>query len=139
VRSGPDIRKLPPLDPAEVTRGREVYVKSCARCHGARAEGAKNWTTPDARGNLPPPPHDDTGHTWRHGDRELAEIIRNGWRDPFNETQELTMPPFRDTLSEEEIRALIVYFKSLWSEEHQRWQYEETQREAGHSPGRRSP
>lgn len=123
-------RDLPALDPAQAAQGRAVYLRSCASCHGQRAEGAKNWTEPDARGNLPPPPHNDTGHTWRHSDRELAEMIRNGWRDPFNKTPELTMPPFKDRLSDEDIEAVIIYLKSLWSVEHRRWQLRETQREA---------
>src|SRR5581483_12367208 len=54
------------LDPNQVGRGRQVYVQNCARCHGQNAEGAPNWQQPDALGNLPPPPHDDSGHTWRH-------------------------------------------------------------------------
>ncbi len=138
ARTGPAATtgQPPPLDPAEVARGRAVYVQSCASCHGPRAEGAKNWTQPDARGNLPAPPHDDSGHTWRHSDRQLAEIIGNGWRDPFNKTEELTMPPFKEKLGDEDIRALIVYFKSLWSGEHRRWQIEESRREGLPSPGR---
>ncbi len=137
ARPGETTGGLPPLDPAEVARGRAVYAQSCASCHGPRAEGAKNWAVPDARGNLPAPPHDDSGHTWRHSDKELAELIRNGWRDPFNKTDELTMPPFKDKLSDEGIRSVITYFKSLWSEEHRRWQIEESRREPAPSPGRK--
>lgn len=131
--------RLPPLNPAEIARGRAVYLISCASCHGPRAEGARNWQQPDARGDLPPPPHDDTGHTWRHGDKQLVELIRNGWRNPFNKTPELTMPPFKDKLSDEEIRAVITFFKSLWSEEHRRWQLEETKREQTGSPQEKTP
>jgi mono/diheme cytochrome c family protein len=115
-------------DAGDVELGRQVYLQNCASCHGANAEGARNWLQPDARGNLPPPPHDDTGHTWRHSDAELAEIIRNGMRDIFNKTPELTMPPFKDRLSNEEIVAVIAYFKSLWSDEHRRFQEEQNRR-----------
>ena len=121
---------LPTLDPGEVELGRQIYLQNCAACHGVDAQGAPNWTEPDARGNLPPPPHDDSGHTWRHGAAELAGIIRNGMRDVFNETPELTMPPFKDRLSDTEIAAVIVYFKSLWSPEHRRYQVEQDQRPA---------
>ena len=117
-------------DPGEVALGRQVYLQNCAACHRPNAEGAPNWTEPDARGNLPPPPHDDSGHTWRHGDAELADIIRNGMRDIFNKTPELTMPPFKDRLTDEEIAAVIAYFKSLWSAEHRRYQEEQNQRPA---------
>jgi len=116
------------LDPNQVARGRQVYVQNCARCHGQNAEGAPNWQQPDARGDLPPPPHDDSGHTWRHSDAQLAEIIRNGLRDRFNKTPELTMPPFKDQLTDEEIAAVISYFKSLWSPEHRAYQEEQNQR-----------
>lgn len=117
-------------DPGEVALGRQVYLQNCAACHRPNAEGAPNWTQPDALGNLPPPPHDDSGHTWRHGDAELASIIRNGMRDVFNKTPELTMPPFKDRLSDEEIAAVIAYFKSLWSPEHRQYQEEQNQRAA---------
>jgi mono/diheme cytochrome c family protein len=130
---------LPALDPGEVARGRAVYGQYCASCHGPRSEGAKNWTRPDASGNLPAPPHDDSGHTWRHGDKQLVELIQNGWRDRFNKTEALTMPPFKDKLSHEEIRAVIAFFKSLWSQEHRRWQFEESRRETLPSPVRRTP
>ena len=121
---------LPTLDPGEVTLGSQVYLQNCVSCHGANAQGAPNWTEPDARGNLPPPPHDDSGHTWRHSDAELAGIIRNGQRDVFNKTPELTMPPFQERLSDEEIAAVIAYFKSLWSAEHRRFQEEQNARPA---------
>ncbi len=92
---------LPTLDRGQVSRGREVFVQYCASCHGVDAQGAPDWQQPDARGDLPAPPHDDTGHTWRHSDAQLAEIIRGGLRDQFNKTPELTMPPFQaDQLSD---------------------------------------
>lgn len=119
---------FPALDRAQVTRGRDLYVLACASCHGPKAEGAPNWQQPDSRGNLPPPPHDDRGHTWRHPDAQLAGIVRGGLGDPFNKTPELTMPPFGDALAEEEIAAIIAYLKSLWSPEHRSYQEEQNQR-----------
>jgi len=119
---------LPMLDPDQVARGQQVYLQRCASCHGPHAEGAPNWQQPDPHGNLPPPPHDDSGHTWRHGDAELAGVIRKGLRDPFNKTLELTMPPFGDQLSDDDVAAVIAYFKSLWSPEHRRFQDEQSRR-----------
>ncbi|MHB8732081.1 MAG: c-type cytochrome [bacterium] len=121
---------LPPLDPAQIARGRQVYVQHCARCHGTNAEGAPAWQVPDARGDMPAPPHDDHGHTWRHSDAQLTEVIRNGLRDPFNTTPELTMPPFRTQLTDAQARDVLVYFKSLWSPEHRRYQEEQNHRPA---------
>ena len=127
---------VPALDPGRVAGGREVYLRACARCHGQDAEGAPHWQQPDARGDLPAPPHNDGGHTWRHSDAQLAEIIRNGLRDPFNKTPELTMPPFKEQLTDAQIGDVITYFKSLWSTEHRAYQEEENHRGPMPQPSR---
>ena len=123
------VAPVPTLDSGQVEGGRHLYAQYCASCHGWSGEGVPNWQQPDASGNLPPPPHDDAGHTWRHGDAQLVEIIRNGQRDPFNKSPDLTMPPFKDQLSDGDIVALITYFKSLWLPEHRRYQEEQSQRQ----------
>ncbi|MCL4294259.1 MAG: c-type cytochrome [Anaerolineae bacterium] len=121
---------LPTLDAAEIVLGRQVYLEQCAACHGPNAEGQPNWKVPDANGNLPAPPHDDTGHTWHHADSLLTEIIRDGFRDPLKPPNSpLTMPAFGDKLSDTQIRAVIAYFKSLWSEESRQFQWQVTQQQ----------
>lgn len=95
---------------AEVGLG--IYGEYCASCHGRAAEGAPNWQVLDENGELPAPPHDSTGHTWRHTDTELFEMIANGWRDPFNRSERPTMPGFRDKLTANQIRAVIAYLKT---------------------------
>ena len=130
---------LPTLDPSLVAQGLQIYGLYCASCHGPDAEGDPNWQQPNDQGNLPPPPHDDSGHTWRHGDGELFEIVYDGWRDPFNKTEELTMPAFGDVLRDQEIRAVIEYLKSLWSEKHRRFQLEESQDQPFPTPGGGTP
>ena len=119
----------PPLDPVLIRVGRNVYQQQCASCHGARSEGAPNWQQPDAKGELPAPPHDAHGHTWKHSDAMLYRIVRNGWRDPFNKTDRLTMPAFTGTLSPSEVRAVITYLKTLWTSEQRRFQRQESQKE----------
>lgn len=119
--------ELPPLDPAEVKFGRAIYEQYCASCHGVKGQGAPNWQERDERGELPSPPHDAEGHTWRHSDAELYHMVSKGWRDPFNKTKHLTMPPFADVLSPEQIRAVITYLKTLWTPEQRRFQIEESQ------------
>jgi mono/diheme cytochrome c family protein len=121
----PTVIPLPPLDPARVAQGRQLYLQHCASCHGEGAQGAPNWQVPNARGDLPAPPHDDSGHTWRHRDSELTGIILNGMRDPFNKTPELTMPPFSGIVTHSEVEAMITYFKSLWSPDRRRYQEEQ--------------
>lgn len=116
----------PPLNPKEVEAGRVVYRQYCASCHGARGEGEPNWETPNAKGELPSPPHNTEGHTWKHSDGVLYRMVSEGWRDPFNKTERLTMPPFRDVLSPEQIRDVIAYLKTLWTPGQKQFQWEET-------------
>lgn len=120
---------LPTLESVQVDRGRELYSQYCASCHGATAEGASGWPTPGPDGLPPAPPHDDSGHTWHHSDRVLNETIRDGMGDPLRPGSPLRMPAFGDQLEEDEIRALVEYFKSLWTEENRRYQQEETRKD----------
>ncbi|MCI0549940.1 MAG: cytochrome c [Anaerolineae bacterium] len=116
----------PIIDAAQVKLGKQVYQATCAVCHGANAEGAPNWQTPDAQGNFLSPPHDDNGHTWHHSDRVLYEMIRDGMRDPLRPNSAFRMPAFGNRLSDPETRSVIAYFKSLWSPEHREYQWEQT-------------
>lgn len=116
----------PTLDSEFAARGRQVYAEQCASCHGANAEGAANWATPGPDGLHPAPAHDDSGHTWHHSDRVLYETIRDGMGDPLRPNLPLRMPTFGEKLSDAEIRAVIEYFKSLWTEENRQYQWEET-------------
>jgi mono/diheme cytochrome c family protein len=124
--SASSITSYPTLDAARVNRGREVYQQNCVICHGANAEGAINWATPGPDGLYPPPPHDDTGHTWHHSDRVLYETIRDGMNDPLQPGSPLRMPMWGGKLTDAEIRAVIEYFRSLWTEEHRQYQWDET-------------
>lgn len=126
---GRDSEGPPPPDPEVVSLGREVYAKYCAACHGAVGEGQPSWQVPNAAGELPAPPHDSTGHTWKHSDAMLYRIVAQGWRDPFNKTDRLTMPAFGEVLSPAEIRAVIAYLRTLWTPEQRRFQWEESQDE----------
>lgn len=119
----------PPPDPAVLALGREVYVKNCASCHGATGKGQPNWEVPNALGELPAPPHDSTGHTWKHSDAMLYHVVLQGWRDPFNKTDRLTMPAFRGVLSPAEIEAVLIYLKTIWSEEQRQFQWHESRDE----------
>jgi len=114
----------------QVASGRAIYQEYCASCHGANGEGAPAWRRRDANGELPPPPHDAQGHTWRHSDAMLARMIWQGWRDPFNKTERLTMPAFTGTIASQEVRSVIAYLKTLWTPEQQQFQREESQRQS---------
>ncbi len=126
----PTIPPLPTLDSSEATLGQRVYVEQCAACHGSNGEGQPNWKQPDATGNRPAPPHDDTGHTWHHADRLLFEIIHDGFRDPLKPPDSpMSMPAFGGKLTDAEIRAVITYFKSRWSGQSRLFQWQVTQQQ----------
>ena len=118
--------ETPLSDTDLVNSGRPVYEQYCASCHGANAEGAPNWQERDSHGELPAPPHNAEGHTWRHSDADLYEMVSRGWRDPFNKSMRLTMPAFGGALTPEQIRAVIGYLKTLWTQEQRQFQSEET-------------
>ena len=114
----------------DLALGERVYAQHCASCHGTKLEGQPNWRQRLPSGRMPAPPHDDSGHTWHHADGLLYEITRDGFRDPLKPTDSpLTMPAFGDKLSHAEIRAVITYFKNLWSEQSRLFQWEVTQQQ----------
>lgn len=118
---------VPALDARELEAGRSVYGRYCASCHGKTGEGAPNWRQLDDKGELPAPPHGPDGHTWRHSDGDLYDMVAKGWRDPFNKTARLTMPGFADALSPAEMVAVVAYLKSLWTDDQRLFQWQESQ------------
>ena len=118
--------ETPLSDTDQVKSGRTVYEQHCASCHGAYAEGAPNWQERDAHGELLAPPHNAEGHTWRHSDADLYEMVSKGWRDPFNKSERLTMPAFDVEILPEQIRAVIGYLKTLWTPEQRQFQLQES-------------
>lgn len=124
----------PTLDATQVEQGQAIYQQQCASCHGKNAEGAPGWPTPAADGLEPAPPQNDSGHTWHHPDRVLYEVIPDGMNDPLQPDSPLRMPAWGDKLNDAEIRALVEYFKSLWSAENWQWQWDETRKDAARTP-----
>lgn len=111
----------------EIKEGRNTYEQYCAACHGRQGEGAADWKKRNDKGEMPAPPHDETGHTWRHSDAMLFKMIAEGWRHPFNKSDRLTMPAFKDSLTDQEIKAVIEYLRTLWTEEQRLYQQTESQ------------
>jgi len=105
--------KPDPNDPTLVARGKVVYSERCASCHGANLEGQPNWRQRLPNGRLPAPPHDVTGHTWHHSDRQLFDMVKNGTAAmmPGYETD---MPAYKDTLSDADIWAVLSLIESTW-------------------------
>ena len=102
----------------DLTRGEKVYAEHCAACHGAKLEGQPNWRAKLPSGRMPAPPHDDSGHTWHHPDEVLFGITKLGLVPPYAPPgYQSDMPAFADKLSDAEIRAVLAYISSHWSDE----------------------
>jgi mono/diheme cytochrome c family protein len=116
------------------THGVALYTEHCAACHGARLEGQPEWRKPKPDGTLPAPPHDETGHTWHHGDGLLTDYIRRGGaavlKDAGIENFPSAMPGFGDVLSGADITAVLDYIKSTWPPRIQELQRTRTEAEA---------
>jgi len=102
----------PVVDPAVLEKGKALFAKNCASCHGDRAQGTFNWQKAGPDGKYPPPPLNGSAHAWHHPTKVLRDVIRNG-------TQRIggNMPPWRDKLSDAEIDTIIAWFQSLWPDE----------------------
>ncbi len=95
--------------------GRVLYADNCASCHGSKLEGeTANWRQRNSNGTLPAPPHDETGHTWHHGDALLFDIIKFGGKSDEANGFISNMPAFKDDLSDLEIHNILAFIKSSW-------------------------
>jgi len=112
-------------DPSLVALGKTVYDRQCASCHGANLEGQPDWQRRLPNGRMPAPPHDDSGHTWHHPERVLFGIVKDGAVPPYAPPgYQSDMPAFKDTLSDEEIRAVLAFIGSRWSPKVLQWRKE---------------
>lgn len=102
----------------DLAAGQQIYAERCASCHGADLEGQPDWRIRKPDGRLPAPPHDASGHTWHHSDEQLFRITREG-PSAILPGYGSDMPGFAGVLTDEEIRAVLDYIKSTWSERRQ--------------------
>jgi mono/diheme cytochrome c family protein len=122
-----DVEALAQLADKETLQwGEGIYVQSCAECHGIDGEGQfpDDPMKPDETGRFGAPPHNGNGHTWHHDDDLILKTINGGGMgsaDTF-----YPMPAFGDTLSQEDIGAVLAYIKSFWTEEQRMIQAERT-------------
>jgi len=105
---------LEPDNAEIVSRGRAVYEAQCASCHGQNLEGQPNWRQRRNNGRLPAPPHDASGHTWHHPDKQLFELTKLGPAALVGGGYESDMPGYADTLRDGDIVAVLSYIKSNW-------------------------
>lgn len=95
--------------------GAQLYETYCAACHGISGEGDPRWPQLDEKGDMTSPPHNEKGHTWRHSNDELVQMTLMGFRDPYNKTDFLNMPPFEGILTSEQIVDILEYIKQWWT------------------------
>lgn len=97
----------------QVVRGKVLFARHCASCHGAQAQGlAADWKQRLPDGSLPPPPLNGSAHAWHHPLPLLLQIIQQG-----GALYDGNMPAFADMLSENEQKDVVAWFQSLWSDE----------------------
>ena len=118
----------------DLAQGAALYAEHCVSCHGADLEGAPDWRRRGADGLYPAPPHDETGHTWHHGDRLLFDYTKLGG-EALMAARGITnfesgMPGFAESLADDQIRDVLAFIKSTWPELMRSHQEEMTQQEA---------
>jgi mono/diheme cytochrome c family protein len=124
------VAPLPTLGVQNVESGSVLFAQYCAACHGAELQGAANWKVRLSNGSLPPPPHDDSGHTWHHPDPVLLSIVTNGGDPAYNGV----MPGFAETLTDDQMAAILDFIKSQWSREHREYPWWMTVTTQGKQP-----
>ena len=128
----------PTLASEDLAKGAALYAEHCASCHGENLEGAPDWRSMGPDGLYPAPPHDETGHTWHHGDRLLFDYTKLGGEEAMAmlgiSDFESGMPGFGHVLGDDEIRDILAFIKSTWPQDIRRHQERLTRQEAGSSP-----
>jgi cbb3-type cytochrome c oxidase subunit III len=77
--------------------GGDLFKQKCATCHGADGKGYPALKTPDFTD-----PKVQASLT----DEEITKIIKNG-------KPGTAMPAFKDSLSDDQIKSLVTYLRSL--------------------------
>lgn len=117
--SNPDLNWIAPSSGDAQLQGKHLYETYCASCHGVSLEGQLRWRHRMANGRLPAPPHNDSGHTWHHPDHQLIDITKRGIVGGVNapDGYQSDMPSFGQQLSDEQIRQILAYIKSMWNKD----------------------
>lgn len=99
---------LPPSYASEIPDGRALYIYWCRQCHGVEGRGDGVNSTPDMLVN--PRDHTDAAFMSSRTDAQLEEVIRYGG---ISASKSAIMPPWGATLTDQEIKALLVYLRKL--------------------------
>ena len=93
-------------EPDVMAQGAKLYTEQCATCHGEQGQG-RAGAYPALAGNR--------GVTLAHAGN-VIRTIQNGGYAPSTQAnpRPYGMPPFRHTLSDEEIAAVATYIRQSW-------------------------
>lgn len=119
-----------PVTAADIATGQTLYAENCASCHGAKLEGQPEWQRRLENGRMPAPPHDESGHSWHHSDRNLFIITRGGV-SAVVPGYESDMPAFEGVLTDDEIADVLAYIKSTWPDRQREFQAEVSANDKG--------
>ena len=119
VIQGTTVPPVPTLDAALVEDGKILYDAYCADCHREALDGQPDWKIRKEDGSFPAPPHDSSGHTWHHPDEVILAITAQGGDQSLGSK----MPAFGNTLSEDQMVAVLTYIKSYWGDEERSFQW----------------
>ena len=97
-----DLKNPLPNNPPVVSQGREIYLQSCAICHGTDGHGQTNV----GQGMYPPVMDLTSPHVQHWNDSQMFWIIENGVR--------LTgMPSWKGTISPDDTWKLVTFIHAL--------------------------
>ena len=103
---------------SDTEAGAVLYGETCAACHGDTLEGEPDWQLSKDDGTLPAPPHDQTGHTWHHGDALLFDYTKQGGQAAMAAhgvtSFKSGMQSLGETLSDRHIWDILAFIKSTW-------------------------
>ena len=88
-----------PSDAASIGRGKQIFLRRCAICHGEKADGQSPLA-----GVLSPPPADLRFMAGKHPDGEFAWKIEHGRG---------AMPPFKGQIAPNSIWDLVNFIQGL--------------------------
>ena len=98
--------------PEMVERGARLDSQNCSSCHLQDGVGEppipRSIRRPDYFTAMP---LNESSHAWHHGDEQLMQMILKG-----TTRSRTRMPAWEGVLSGEQVRDLIAYMKSLWSD-----------------------
>jgi len=98
-----------------ITRGSELFARRCAICHGNDLEG-KSYEigSGDRRRIARVPSLRKARWFWLDLEIAVANIVKYGESEHPLPSSEFKMPAFGVVLSDDDIRAIVAYLKSIW-------------------------